>query len=171
MSKIPLTPLPVDLASPVFAAISQWEFQEDFVARIFADDIPQRMKYQNGALWAYLNLDKTIVAFGTLCVCDEYGTLTDGQLHIYIPLLGVHPDQRGLGHGRSVVDHLVSEAARIVKASAGHLHHAVFLDVYENSVAAIGLYDKCGFQPLGSGQFIDPLNNEPYRVMVKRVSE
>jgi ribosomal protein S18 acetylase RimI-like enzyme len=82
-----------------------------------------------------------------------------------------HPDHRGLGHGRSVIDHLVGEAARIVKANLGHLHHAVFLDVYLKSVAAIGLYDKCGFQALGSGPFVDPLNKEPYRIMAKRLAE
>jgi ribosomal protein S18 acetylase RimI-like enzyme len=50
------------------------------------------------------------------------------------------------------------------------LHHAVFLDVYEKSVAAIGLYNKCGFQTLGNSSFVDPVNNEPYRVMARRVS-
>lgn len=43
MEKIPLTASLVDIASPVFTAITQWQFEEDFVARILTDDIPQRM--------------------------------------------------------------------------------------------------------------------------------
>ena len=79
---------------------------------------------------------------------DDYAALTDGKAHTYLPLLAVHPDRRQLGHGRSVVDHLVSEAECIVQANSHVLHHAVFLDVYEESVAALGLYNKCGFQTL-----------------------
>lgn len=170
MAKIPLTPSLVDIASPLFAAIAQWGFEDEFVGRILTDDIPQRAKYQNCAIWVYLDSDKTIVAFGTLSVCDDYATLTDGKLHTYIPLLAVHPDQRGRGHGRSVVDHLVGEAACIVKAMPEILHPAAFLDVYEESVAAFNLYQKCGFQALGNSPFVDPLNGKKYRVMAKRVS-
>jgi ribosomal protein S18 acetylase RimI-like enzyme len=169
MATIRLTPLLVEITSPVFAAINQWKFEEEFVARILADDIPQRVKYQNGTVWAYLNPEKTIVAFGTLSVCSDYAMWTDGRPHAYIPLLAVHPEQRGLGYGREVVDHLVSEAACIVEANSGVVHDAVFLDVYEKSLAAIGLYEKCGFQALRSSQFIDPLNNEPYKIMARRV--
>jgi ribosomal protein S18 acetylase RimI-like enzyme len=168
MATIPRTPSIVDIASPVFTAITQWPFEEDFVARILADDIPQRVKYQNCGFWADLNPEKAIVAFGSLSVCHEYAELTDGLPHTYIPLLAVHPDQRGLGHGRSVFDHLVSEAACIVRAKPGSVQHAVFLDVYKKSTVALGLYQKCGFQTLGSGPFVDPLINEPYRVLAKR---
>lgn len=170
MANNPLIPTVVEITSPIFAAISQWQFEDEFVARILVDDIPQRVKYQNGTIWAYSNPDRTIVAFGTLCLCDDYTELTDGQPHTYIPLLAVHPDQRRLGYGAAVVDHLVSEAACIVNAYSKSLHHAVFLDVYERSVAAIGLYQKCGFQTLGSETFVDPLNGERYWIMAKRVA-
>lgn len=169
MAKVPLTPLLIDLASSVFAAITRWKFEDEFVARILADDIPQRIKYQSGAIWAYLDPDKTIVAFGTLSVCDDYAALTGGKLHTYIPLLAVHPDLRGRGYGRSVVDHLIDEAACIVKSRSPVLHHAVFLDVYNESVAALNLYTGCGFQSLGNTPFVDPLNQKLYRVMAKRV--
>ena len=30
MAKIPLTPFPIDIASPVFTALSLWEFEDQF---------------------------------------------------------------------------------------------------------------------------------------------
>lgn len=41
MAKIPLVPVPIDVGHPIFAAIIQWHFEDEFVSRILADDIPQ----------------------------------------------------------------------------------------------------------------------------------
>jgi ribosomal protein S18 acetylase RimI-like enzyme len=169
MAHSTLTPSPIDIDAPAFEALRQWRFEDEFVARILADDIPQRTKYQNGRIWVYLDPEKNIVAFGTLSICHDYALLTDGKPHLYIPLLAVHPDQRGRGYGRSVVEHLVGEAACIVQADPAHFHSAVFLDVYDESVAAFNLYQKCGFATLGN-PIVDPLNGKVYRIMAKRVS-
>jgi ribosomal protein S18 acetylase RimI-like enzyme len=111
-----------------------------------------------------------VVGFGALSVCDEYRELTGGKFHTYIPLLAVHRERRGLGHGKAIVEHLVREAAclaAVVPPDA--MHDAVFLDVYEESAAAFGLHEACGFQALGSSAFIDPLNGKGYYVMARRV--
>lgn len=164
-----LTPTPVEIPSPIFTAIKQWGFEDEFVARILADDIPQRARYQWGRVWVYQDSAGSMVAFGTLDMCNDYPQLTEGKHHTYIPLLAVHPDHRGRGYGRVVVDHLVSEAACEVRDNADALDHAVFLDVYEESVAAYKLYLKCGFVALGSDWSVDPINGKRYRIMAKRV--
>lgn len=169
-AKIQLVPDPVGLNEPVFNAITQWPFKEEFVFRILTRDIPQRVKYEGGKIWAYRDPDANLVGFGTLSVCTDCGEFTDGKSHLYIPLLAVHPDKRGLGHGKTILDHLVDEAACFVGATpAKDIHGAVFLDVYEDSVGAIRLYGDRGFQRLG-GAIVDPLNNKNYYVMAKRVS-
>jgi ribosomal protein S18 acetylase RimI-like enzyme len=173
MARATLTPSPIDIDSPTFDSLLQWRFEDEFergfVTQILADDIPQRMKYQNGAIWVYLDPDKNIVAFGTLSICEDYADLTGGKPHLYIPLLAVHPEQRGRGYGKAVVEHLVSEAACTVQASPTSVHSAVFLDVYEESVAAFNLYQNSGFVTLGNS-IIDPLNGKTYHIMAKRVT-
>src|SRR5437867_10509403 len=110
MAKIPLEPIAIQLNDPVFDSILKWPFpeEEEFVYRILTEDIPQRVLYQYCDLWAYRDPEMNIVGFGTLSVSSDYIELT-GNLHFYIPLLGVHPEKRGLGHGRTIVEHLVSE--------------------------------------------------------------
>ncbi len=168
MDEVPLTPIPAQPNDPVFRAIAAWSFEDEFVSRMLASDIPQRAKYGNAQILAYLDPQRNIVGFGTLDVCDDCSMYTGGRLHTYIPLLAVNPDARGRGHGRSIVNHLVHEAARKV-AETSALHDALFLDVYERSSAAIGLYAKCHFVTL-NGPVVDPVNGEPFLVMARRVS-
>lgn len=172
MAGIPLTPFPVDINGPLFQAISKWRLEksEEFVSRILTDDIPQRIKYEQARIWAYRDPDKNIVGFGTLSLCNDLHEFTEGTpLHTYIPLLAVHPDQRGFGHGRTILEHLVGEAAALAAERSDDVSHFVFLDVYEDSKDAIGLYHKCGFQRLGSGPLMDPANGEAFWVMAKRI--
>ena len=126
MAGTSLTPVPVEVASPIFAAIKGWAFEDEFVARILAHDIPQRAAFGLGRIWAYEDPQKNLVAFGTLDICEDYADLTEGKPHTYIPLLAVHPDHRGRGHGKAVVEHLVSEAACAASTLGGGLHPAVF---------------------------------------------
>lgn len=170
MAKTTLTPLSIEIDSPTFDALLQWPFEDKFVARILADDIPQRTKYEKGGIWVYLDPDKNIVGLGTLSICDDYAALTDGRSHLYIPLLAVHPEQRGRGYGRMILDHLVGEAVCIVQVHAPQIYPAVFLDVYEESVVAFKLYQKSGFAALGN-VIVDPINGKAYRIMAKRVSD
>ncbi len=171
MAAIPLTPFPIDINGLIFRAISEWSFEEEFVSRILTEDIPQRVKYEFAKVWAYRDPEKNIVGFGSLSLCNDCCQFAGGaQFHTYIPLLAVHPEKRGLGHGQRIVDHLVSEAAELVAACSKSVSPAVFLDVYEESVAAIGLYQKCGLQSLGSAPLVDPVNGKGYRVMAKRVT-
>jgi ribosomal protein S18 acetylase RimI-like enzyme len=138
MDGIPLEPIQIELHDPIFNAIANWPFEEDFVCRILTEDIPQRVKYEAARIWAYRDSQKTIVGFGTLSLCMDYPAFSNDMLHMYIPLIGVHPEKRSVGHGRSIVNHLVEEAGcfvdSVTKNPQARISDFVFLDVYEESV-------------------------------------
>jgi ribosomal protein S18 acetylase RimI-like enzyme len=165
---IPLTTIDVKLNDPVFNAITTWPFKDEFVLRLLLNDIPQRIKYGSCKFWAYRDPQSTIVGFGTLDICNDCSAFADSKRHTYIPLLAVHPDTQGRGHGKSIVNHLIQEAACQV-ARSPELHHAVFLDVYQESAPAIGLYTACKFEPL-DGPLVDDVNGKRFFVMAKRVT-
>jgi ribosomal protein S18 acetylase RimI-like enzyme len=172
MAKKPLVAIPVDLDDPIFDAIKMWQFQDEFVQRMLTDDIPQRVRLENARIWAYEDEQRNVIGFGTLTLCRHYSDLTNGQNHLYIPLLAVHPDAQGNGYGTAIVEHLINQSADVYIATdeQGNLSNVLFLDVYELSIAAIGLYKKCGFVTLGGQTFADPLNAKGYFVMAKRIS-
>lgn len=169
MAGTSLIPVSIETASPVFLAIQSWVFEDEFVARILADDIPQRAAFGLGRVWAYEDNEKNLVAFGTLDMCKDYADLTGDKYHMYIPLLAVHPEYRGRGYGRIVLEHLVNEAMCAVGTLPSDLHPAVILDVYEESSTAYALYRKCGFHDLCPGALVDPVNGKTYRIMARRV--
>src|SRR4051812_20925146 len=126
---IPLTTIDVKLNDPVFNAIKTWPFKDDFVFRLLVDDIPQRIKYGSCQFWAYRDPHSTIVGFGTLAISTDCSEFADSKPHTYIPLLAVHPDMQGRGHGKAIVNHLIREASCAVARAPAWLHHALFLDV------------------------------------------
>jgi ribosomal protein S18 acetylase RimI-like enzyme len=166
---IPLTTIDVKLNDPVFDAIKTWPFTDEFVFRLLVDDIPQRIKYGSCQFWAYRDPRSTIVGFGTLAISTDCSEFADSKPHAYIPLLAVHPGMQGQGHGKSIVNHLVREAARAVARAPTWLHHALFLDVYEESTPAIRLYASCQFVTL-NGPIVDNINGRKFFVMAKRVT-
>lgn len=101
MAGTQLVAKPIPLNGPIFNAILKWPFAEEFVARVLAEDIPQRVQYQFAKIWAYVDPEKNIVGFGTLSICADYGQFTGGKFHTYIPLLAVHPEKRGRGYGKT----------------------------------------------------------------------
>jgi GNAT superfamily N-acetyltransferase len=108
---IHLTPIPVELDSTEFQTICGWPFADPYVGRLLREDIPRRIKFNKGRVWIYRDQDSRLIGFGTFDVCDEYHQYTAGQDHPYIPLLAVHPEFEGLGYGKSIVRHLIGEAA------------------------------------------------------------
>jgi len=168
MDAIPLDPIAVIPHDPIFNALTTWPFKDEFVSRILINDIPIRAKFGLAQVWVYRDPQQNIVGFGTLDFCKECSQFTDGKPHGYIPLLAVHPEKLGRGHGKSILNHLVEEAACMVVRET-ELHHSVFLDVYESSTVAIRLYSRCGFVTL-NGPILDPANGENFFVMAKRVS-
>lgn len=107
-----------------------------------------------------------LVGFGSLDLGNEYNT---DKLHPYIPLLAVNPNFEGLGHGTTIVQHLIDEAALLVCNRSGR-HGGLYLDVYTTNDKAINLYTRCGFV-----QVLDPTpdpeeGGKTYIVMAKRVS-
>ncbi|AMV25855.1 hypothetical protein VT84_15765 [Gemmata sp. SH-PL17] len=78
-----------------------------------------------------------------------------------------------MGYGKSIVDHLIAEAALNVRDFEGYVSSYLFLDVYVANEPAIRLYrDKCQFVVLNPNNPIsDPdEHNEPYFVMARNVA-
>lgn len=166
---IPLIPFPVGLDAPEFAEIRGWFDDDNYIGRLLRDDIPQRVRFSTGRIWIYRDLDGQIAGFGTLEVCALYSDFAKGQHHVYIPLLAVNPTSEGRGHGTSIVNHLIGEAATLARASA-RCQGALFLDVYESNKKAIKLYQKCGFVEVSDKPRPDPDEDDrPYIIMMLRL--
>jgi ribosomal protein S18 acetylase RimI-like enzyme len=166
---VPLTPIPVGLDSPEFVEILGWFDGDNYIGRMLRADIPQRVWLRAGRIWIYRDPAARIVGFGTLDVCAEYSDFTEGQPHVYIPLLAVNPTITSLGYGTSIVRHLIGEAATLAGGFAG-CQEALFLDVYESNEKAIKLYEKCGFIEVSDRPRPDPDENDwPYIIMMFRL--
>jgi ribosomal protein S18 acetylase RimI-like enzyme len=166
---IPLSPALIETTGAGFAGICTWPFADAYITRLLRDDIPQRAAFGNCRAWTYRDPQDRLVGFGTLDICDDYRDLTGGQPHTYIPLLAVNPTIKSLGYGRSIVEHLVSEAG--ITARAAGCHHALLLDVYTSNHRAISLYHNCGFVQVSPRPIPDPLQGDAtYIVMARRVA-
>ncbi|MFO0927293.1 MAG: N-acetyltransferase [Gemmataceae bacterium] len=173
---IALTPARTSPTDPAFQALLSWPFASDpfyerQVLRLLQQDIPHRWLYGSLFVWLYNDPAGQTVGFGALDVCREYQQFTSGKDHGYIPVLAVNPKFQGRGHGRTIVEHLTTEAALCVQGAAG-LSEFLFLDVYVANQRAIDLYVRCGFTVLNPDLPIaDPdENQEPYFIMARNVS-
>jgi ribosomal protein S18 acetylase RimI-like enzyme len=105
-------------------------------------------------------------------LCKEYSAFTSQAYHSYIPLLAVNPAFRRVGHGSTIVQHLIAEAATVTAVNPTVVSDLLLLDVYLANSDAIRLYEKCGFVVLNPVAPIpDPQeNNEAYAIMARKVS-
>jgi len=165
-----LVPIQIQLNHPIFQAICRWPFADEFVGRLLANDIPQRVKYGKGRIWVYRDPNQTVVGFGVIDVCDDYRALTGDKSHPYIPLLAVNPANQGRGYGTFIVGHLIAEAALLAAQPNSECHDVLFLEAYTSSEKAISLYERCGFARLRNAPFFDQVAQKPYFVMTKRVN-
>jgi ribosomal protein S18 acetylase RimI-like enzyme len=175
---IPLTPIQTGPGRPEFDAILTWPFPDKpfYVAqvkRLLQTDIPHRFRY--GALclgFVYRTPAGDTVGFGILELASEYAALANGLHHCYIPLLAVHPNFERRGHGSMIVEHLIGEAAGIVRSCRGVISEDLFLDVYTANQPAIRLYANRGFLIINpKTPSLDPQeNNEPFFIMTKKVA-
>jgi ribosomal protein S18 acetylase RimI-like enzyme len=173
---IPLNAVRTAPGQPEYQSLLAWPFAaqpfyEGQVLRLLQNDIPHRVMYGVGLVWVYRNPAGETIGFGALDVCKEYEQFTGGKYHTYIPLLAVHPAFQKRGHGRSIVEHLITEAVWIAQ-SPGDFSDLLFLDVYTANQGAISLYNKCGFVALNSSAPIpDPQeNNEAYILMARSLA-
>jgi ribosomal protein S18 acetylase RimI-like enzyme len=173
---IPLTALRIVPGEEEYQALLTWPFPAELfyegqVTRLLRSDIPFRVQYSNGLVWVYQDPHGNSVGFGTLDLCKDYEQFTNGRLHLYIPLLAVNPPFQRLGHGRSIVEHLIGEAV-LTTSRASVFSDLLFLDVYAANVGAITLYEKMGFEILNRDCPLFDLEekNAPYFVMAKRIS-
>ena len=171
-----LTAIPTTPGQPDYEQLLTWPFASvpfyvGQVTRLLENDLRQRVLHRAARVWVYQNPHGKKVGFGSLHECDEYARFTGGMFHCYIPLLAVHPNFFGQGHGRAIVEHLIGEAALTVESLAPDFSNNLFLDVYAANAPAISLYRKCGFEVLNPNTpILDPLeNNETYVVMAKNV--
>jgi ribosomal protein S18 acetylase RimI-like enzyme len=138
------------------------------VRRALHSDIPQLVTFQGASLWVYAdpNAGPSLVAFGTLQLATTYAK----EGHCYIPLLSARPGAKG--YGDALVQHLIAEAAILVRTHSD-ISKDLFLDVYVANAVAIGLYERNGFIITNkeSPLLDDRENNEPYYVMVRSVSQ
>ena len=134
------------------------------------EDIPQRMAFGQCRLWAYQDTDGQVVGFGTLQECDDHGLFTNGQAHLYIPLLAVNPTIKSKGYGTAIVRHLIDEAALLALSSSSCVPE-LFLDVYTTNAKGITVYRNCGFVEVTAEPIPDPQeHDQTYHVMSRKVS-
>ena len=168
---IPLKAVQIELDSTEFQEICGWQFQEDYVRRLLREDIPQRKEDWETQIWTFRDPTGELVGFGTIEVCDEYDRETERRTHPYIPLLAVKPSRERRGHGTQIVRHLISEAV-ILMHNRG-CHDVLFLDVYEDKLDAIHLYEKpeCGFRKLPGKPIPDDRENgRTFIIMTKSLT-
>ena len=155
---IPLTPSPIDLTGGEFYEIRGWSFAESFVGRLLRDDIPRRVRYDKGRIWAYRDPGDRLVGFGTLDLSREYPAFSAGR---------VHPDHRRRGHSGSILRHLVAEAGLMAREFS--CQYILYLDVNEDSLDAIALYRRAGSLRIEMGQQWDPEEGGEYLLISRRV--
>lgn len=71
-----------------------------------------------------------------------YGVMSSGAGESHVLNLCVHPDSRGQGLGRAMLEHLVGLARRVHS-------QMVLLEVRPSNKAAVGLYSSVGFNEVG----------------------
>lgn len=177
MTPFQLTPVRIRPESPEYRELLAWPFPDQpFYNRqvlcVLQNDIPGRVQDGHGLVWVYRDADGNMVGFGTLDLCRDYAHLADGKLHTYIPVLGVHPNYAGRGHGTRIVEHLAAVAEFVAQGAEG-ISEYLYLDVYEANQAAIKLYrDKCRFAILNADDALldERENNERYYVMARRIA-
>lgn len=172
-----LVPFPLRLNSDEFRQIQGWvyptePFYIDQVRRAIQSDIPQLVTFHDCALWGYRDPDAggDLVAFGTLQITDLYADRAAGKNHCYIPLLSARPGAKG--YGPPIMDHLIAEAAILVRQHQGTLSDQLFLDVYVANDTASDRYVTAGFTILNPTTPIpdEAERNEPYYVMAKNIT-
>jgi hypothetical protein len=172
---------PIALNSSDFRAIQGWQFPDEpfylrQIQRMLVRDIPHYVLFEGCTIWVYIDpqAGKDPIGFGTISVSNLYSRYTHDLPHCYIPLLSIKPDVKSFGYGQSIVEHLVAEAAVVVRMSESEtISDYLFLDVYTANEKASRLYDqKCQFVILNpDAPILDPdENNEPYVIMARKVS-
>ncbi len=121
-----LTPVLVPLGTREFDSLRWWPYDDPFVTRLLENDIPQRVQFGDCHVWLYQDAAGQPVGFGSLDVCDDYGSLTGGRAHPYIPLLAKNPSATTRGVGEGIVRHLIGEAA-LLAAQPGRCHDVLYL--------------------------------------------
>ena len=130
-----------------YAATLAWPFPTEpfYVAQVLdllRGDLPERVLFNSYCfVWLYRDSAGTPVGFGSLDVCDEYMEFADGRSHCYLPVLAVHPEHKGKGYGKQIIEHLVSESV-LFHESPHDLSDLLLLDVYRANTPAIGLYAR-----------------------------
>jgi ribosomal protein S18 acetylase RimI-like enzyme len=158
------------LNDDVWHAISAWPYPDEFVRRLLQNNIPEILHGGEARMWGYTDPDGELVGFGVLELNDIWSVYT-GMKHPYIPLLAVNPLVRSRGYGKSILEHLIDEATKIVRLQID-VAPVLFLDVYETSVRAIQLYERSRFERvITAAPLVDPdADGQIYFIMALRLN-
>src|SRR5580700_4866595 len=101
--QVSLTPIPILPGEPEYQKILEWPFPaapfyEAQVSRILAQDMQNWISNSYGQAWSFRDPGGAVVGFGTLALNDLYHDYSGGLRHMYIPVLGLHPEFRGKGY-------------------------------------------------------------------------
>jgi ribosomal protein S18 acetylase RimI-like enzyme len=114
--------------------------------------------------------DGTVAAFGLVLppassaaeqIAPQISSMPELRDSAYLALLAVDPAVQGRGAGSALLRELADDSAR-------EGHPAVFLYVRTDNVAAVGLYERNGFEPFGE-PFVHPSIGKHFRTYVRRL--
>jgi len=169
---IPLIAVDIDIDEDEYDQLRGWPYadKDAYIRVLLETDIPRRVIAGECCVWIYKDPEDRVAGFGTIDVCLDYARHTDGERHTYLPLLAVNPALLGRGFGRTILEHLIGDAARIVRE--GNHFPALFLDVYVWNEKAIRLYERNGFGYVDDEPIPDPDRpGDHYVVMARRVTD
>jgi len=167
---IPLTPVEIQTAEAGYATLLAWVYPPEsaYVTRMLQDIIPGREKYGRCRTWVYVEPAGQVVGFGTLHMSDDWRAYCGELPHPYIPLLSVNPGIKSLGYGETILNHLVAEAATLVRTTTD-CSTRLFLDVYATNDRAISLYERNGFRHVATRHDTDEGGAE-YLILARSVA-
>ena len=106
----------------------------------------------SGIAFVVVQQDKVVAYAGMMTVLDE-GQITN---------VAVSTEHRRKGYGRLVIDALIDYAIE-------HHFYSISLEVRESNVAAISLYEKCGFEKCGIRKGFYRFPSEAAVIMTKTI--
>lgn len=131
--------------------IERGSFRAPWSRQVFVEELDRD--------WAHVDLLRSTKDGSVLAFCNYW--LVRDEVHVLN--IAVHPSERRHGHGSRLLEHVVAFATR-------HRCRYVTLEVRRSNSAAIRLYRKYGFRPVGVRPHYYVEDNEDAIVMLLELS-